>query len=150
LTMEWKPPFSPEGVIEEIVSLCKKYRVTRVRGDRYGGEFCAEQFRKRGIHYEAADKTKSELYLDLVPLVNSGAVDLLKNERLVQQLCGLERRTSRGGRDIVDHAPGAHDDLANAVAGSVIYCPPASRLDRPRGFVDVFKGGQRGPARRAT
>jgi hypothetical protein len=30
---------------------------------------------------------------------------------------GLEWRTARGGRDSIDHAPGAHDDLANAVAG---------------------------------
>ena len=27
------------------------------------------------------------------------------------------RRTARGGRDSIDHAPGGHDDLANAVAG---------------------------------
>lgn len=34
------------------------------------------------------------------------------------QLIGLERRTARGtGRDVIDHAPGAHDDLVNAVAG---------------------------------
>jgi hypothetical protein len=32
---------------------------------------------------------------------------------------GLERRTARGGRDSIDHAPGGHDDLANAVAGAV-------------------------------
>ena len=31
---------------------------------------------------------------------------------------GLERRTARGGRDSIDHAPGGHDDLANAVAGA--------------------------------
>jgi hypothetical protein len=36
---------------------------------------------------------------------------------LLTQLVGLERRTARGGRDSIDHAPGAHDDLANAVAG---------------------------------
>jgi hypothetical protein len=30
---------------------------------------------------------------------------------------GLKRRTSRGGRDSIDHAPGGHDDLANSVAG---------------------------------
>ena len=35
------------------------------------------------------------------------------------QLIGLERRTARGGRDSIDHAPGAHDDLANAVAGCI-------------------------------
>ena len=34
------------------------------------------------------------------------------------QLCGLDRRTARGGRDSIDHAPGGHDDLANAVAGA--------------------------------
>ena len=27
-------------------------------------------------------------------------------------------RFLRGGRDSIDHAPGAHDDLANAVAGA--------------------------------
>src|SRR5262249_4903704 len=36
---------------------------------------------------------------------------------LLTQLVGLERRTARGGRDSIDHPPGAHDDLANAVAG---------------------------------
>ncbi len=35
-------------------------------------------------------------------------------------IVGLERRTSRGGRDSIDHGPGGHDDLANAVAG-VLY-----------------------------
>jgi hypothetical protein len=46
-------------------------------------------------------------------------VDLLEDARLLAQIVGLERRTARGGRDSVDHAPGAHDDVANAVAGVV-------------------------------
>jgi hypothetical protein len=46
-------------------------------------------------------------------------VDLLEDARLFAQIVGLERRTARGGRDSIDHAPGAHDDLANAVAGVV-------------------------------
>lgn len=33
----------------------------------------------------------------------------------------LERRTSRAGRDSVDHPPGSHDDRANAVAGVVAH-----------------------------
>jgi hypothetical protein len=36
---------------------------------------------------------------------------------MIGQLCSLERRTARGGRDSVDHPPGQHDDLANACAG---------------------------------
>jgi hypothetical protein len=50
-------------------------------------------------------------------MINSRRIDLLDDARLLVQLVGLERRTARGGRDSVDHTPGAHDDLANAVAG---------------------------------
>jgi hypothetical protein len=32
--------------------------------------------------------------------------------RLIAQLCGLERRTARSGKDSIDHAPGADDDIA--------------------------------------
>jgi hypothetical protein len=48
--------------------------------------------------------------VDLLPLINSGAVDLLDHDRLVLQLTSLEKRTSRGGRDSIDHPPGGHDD----------------------------------------
>ena len=40
--------------------------------------------------------------------------------RLQAQLCGLERRTARGGRDSIDHAPGGHDDIANSVCGVLV------------------------------
>jgi hypothetical protein len=116
---EIRPPFSPESVIVDYTSFCKKYRITQVRGDRYAGEFPREVFKKHGgIAYEPAIKSKSDLYRDLLPLLNSGRVVLPKNERLVSQLCGLERRVSRAGKDSIDHGPGGHDDLANAVAGA--------------------------------
>ena len=54
----------------------------------------------------------------MLPLLNGRRVELLDDDRVVNQICGLERRTARGGRDSVDHAPGAHDDLANAVLGA--------------------------------
>jgi hypothetical protein len=56
-------------------------------------------FRKVGIEYVHAEKTRSELYLELLGPLNSGQVDLLDHPRLVAQLCTLERRTSRAGRD---------------------------------------------------
>jgi hypothetical protein len=31
----------------------------------------------------------------------------------------LERRTTRGGKDSIDHPPGGRDDVANAIAGAV-------------------------------
>jgi hypothetical protein len=95
----------------------KSYRVSRITGDRYAGEWPRERFREHGVSYEPAQKPKSDLYRDLLPIINSRKLDLLDNARLLTQLAGLERRTARGGRDSIDHAPGAHDDLANAVAG---------------------------------
>jgi hypothetical protein len=38
---------------------------------------------------------------------------------MIGQLAGLERRTTRGGKDSIDHSPGAKDDVANAVAGAI-------------------------------
>jgi hypothetical protein len=114
---EVKPPFSPEAVVDEFSALLKSYRITRVTGDRYAGEWPREQFRKRGIEYRCADKPKSDLFRDLLPMLNAGSITLPKSERLVNQLCGLERRTARSGKDSIDHGPGSHDDLANAVAG---------------------------------
>lgn len=34
----------------------------------------------------------------------------------------MERRTGRNGKDSVDHASGAKDDIANAVAGLASIC----------------------------
>ena len=62
----------------------------------------------------------------MLPMLNAGRCSLLDNQRLISQLCGLERRTARGGRDSIDHAPGGHDDIANAVAGALLlvgYAP---------------------------
>jgi hypothetical protein len=117
---ERRPPFSPEDVVREFATLLATYRVSTVVGDRYGGEWPAERFREHGITYEPAERPKSDIYREVLPILNSGRAELLDLPRLTTQLCGLERRTARGGRDSIDHAPGAHDDLANAVAGALV------------------------------
>ena len=58
------------------------------------------------------------------------------NSRLVAQLVGLERRTARGGRDTIDHAPGGHDDLINAAAG--VLCLATTKA--PGCFVSAIRG----------
>jgi hypothetical protein len=127
---ERRPPFSPEAVVEEFCDFLKTWRITKTRGDKYAGEWPREQFRKRGINYEPSEKSRSELYLDFLPLLNSGAIDLLDNDRLITQFVALERRTSRAGRDTIDHGPGGHDDLANAVAGAIVNVRSTDRSDR--------------------
>jgi hypothetical protein len=125
---ETRPRFNPEQVTDEYCRLLKAYSISRVWGDKYAGSWPAEQYRKRDIAYQAADRSKSELYVDVLPLFNSGRVELPKSPRLVGQLCGLERRTGRGtGKDVIDHAPGSHDDLANVCAGALVGVP-AKRL----------------------
>ena len=116
---ERKSPFSPEAVIEEYAKVVRSYRCSSVVGDRFAGEFPREIFRRFGVNYDLAPMNKSELYQNLLPLLNSGGVDLLDSERLVHQLTSLERRTARGGRDSIDHARGGHDNVANCVAGAV-------------------------------
>lgn len=117
---EVRPPFSPESTVSGFVILLKSYGLSKVTGDRYGGEWCREPFRKLGITYELSEKPKNDIYQNCLPLLNSGKVQLLDLPRLQVQLIGLERRTARGGRDSIDHPHGAHDDLANAVAGALL------------------------------
>jgi hypothetical protein len=116
---EVRPPFSPEAVATEFAGDLKRFGISRVSGDRYAGEWPREQFRKRGIDYRPSQKPKSDLYRDLLPSINSGSVELLDDGRLLPQLIGLERRSGRSGRDLIDHPPGGHDDLANAAAGAI-------------------------------
>ncbi len=120
LVREQRPPFSPEEVTREFTDTLKEYDVETVYGDRYGGEWPREQFRKLGVHYMVTDKAKSDLYRELLPRLNSRSVQLLDHTRLVAQLYALERRTARGGRDTIDHAPGGHDDVVNAAAGALV------------------------------
>src|SRR5262249_30548302 len=87
---------------------------------------------------------KSDIYRELLPALNSGRVELLDVPRLVSQLTGLERRTSRGGRDSIDHAPGGHDDLANAT-GSPSPGRPSRRLG-----LQLMAGPPAGDSRRAS
>ncbi|MCC6888523.1 MAG: hypothetical protein IT536_08325, partial [Hyphomicrobiales bacterium] len=117
---EFRPPFSPEVVVTEFAGLLKLYHISKIEGDRFASQWCQEPFRKLGIGYTPAEKPKSGLYVDLLPAINARKVDLLDNDRLVNQLCALERRTARGsGKDSIDHPPHAHDDLSNVLAGVV-------------------------------
>jgi hypothetical protein len=117
---ERKPPFSPTDVVAEYVAVCRAYGVHKVVSDRYAGAWVSEAFERAGLRHEPSALSKSDLYSGLVGIVNSGRCELPDSPKLVSQLVSLERRTSRGtGRDSIDHPPGAHDDLSNAVAGAV-------------------------------
>ena len=137
LIREVVPPFSPENVAKEFSAVLKHYRIYEAVGDRYGAEWVREAFVKNGISYRASERNRSELYLELLPAIMSQQVRLLDHPKLVNQLCGLERRTGRGA-DVIDHVAGGHDDIANCAAGaiSLVLAGNAGTL----GVVEYFKG----------
>jgi hypothetical protein len=143
LVSEVRPPFSPEAVTDTFAAILDRYEIRSVTGDRYAGDWPREAFRKRGIRYtvewrDPQDVTKwvslakSDIYKECLPLVNAGKVALLDSDRLLRQLGSLERRTGPSGRDIIDHAPGQHDDLANAACGALLLAARGGGRVRPR------------------
>jgi hypothetical protein len=135
---ERKPPFSPERVVEEFAGFLNSYRVSTVTGDAYAGEWPREQFRKHGISYQKAEHPKSGIYGAFLAMVNSRRCELLDVPRLRAQLLGLERRTGRGGKDSIDHAPGQHDDVINAAAGALTLAGASASAGS--GMFDCFTG----------
>ncbi|HEY8033222.1 MAG TPA: hypothetical protein VIF02_12815 [Methylocella sp.] len=120
VVLEVRPPFDPEVAVSACTAVLRRFGVSRVIGDRYAGLWPAARFAEHGIAFEQSARPKSDVYCDLLPLLNAKRVELLDNPRLTAQLVGLERRTARSGRDTVDHTPGGHDDLANVVAGALV------------------------------
>ena len=116
----YHPPFNPSSVIAEVSALCKRYGIHTVTGDRYAPGFVIEAFSSHDLKYAFSEHTRSDLYLELLPLVNAERVRLLDDPELLRELRGLERRRGTSGRDKVDHRPGFHDDRANAATGALV------------------------------
>lgn len=116
---EVRAPFNPAGAVEAFSKILEEYQIRKVEADSYAGEWVTSAFKEQGVTVLKSKRTKSEIYLELLPLLNSGAAELLDNKRLVGQLKSLERRTRGSGKDLVDcFYPGSHDDLINAGAGA--------------------------------
>jgi hypothetical protein len=110
-------PFDPESATDEFVNLFRTYGIGKTNGDRYAAAWVSQAFEKRRIEYRHAEVPKSQLYQNLLPHLNGKTIKLLDHPRSINQIASLERRTSRGGRDSIDHPPQGRDDVANAIAG---------------------------------
>jgi hypothetical protein len=135
---ECKPPFSPDDVCREFAELARAYRVDTVRGDRYAGRWPAERFAAHGVRYEVADHTTSDLFRDLLPVLMGARIELPDNPRLTGQICALERRTARSGKDQIGHPPGGHDDLVAALANAVAQALPTAAMEGA-GVIQFYK-----------
>jgi hypothetical protein len=113
----WQPPFDPSVVVQECTDRLAQYGVKEVRGDNYSAAWVSEAFKAAGIKYRVADRPKSALYLESLPLWARGGISIPDHPRLLRELRLLERRTHRSGKDTVDHGRAGHDDLANVLCG---------------------------------
>jgi hypothetical protein len=114
---EQKAPFDPDEITRQFAAELRRYGLGAATGDYYGGDWPAARFRAFGIRYEPADADKSAIYRANIPLLMAGEVELLDLPVLRNQLLSLERRTTRTGKEVIDHPHGARDDVANAVCG---------------------------------
>lgn len=131
LLRRYRPPHNPQDVVHRMVAEARRYGIRRIEGDNYAAEWVAGAFANAGMWYVRAELPKSQLYLELLPRLCSGEIELPDDKDLVNQLASLERRTRSGGRDTIDHPPGGHDDLANVIAGVAV----ASAVKRHRAGV---------------
>jgi hypothetical protein len=117
---EVRPPFDPLAVAAGLAAFLKSYGVQVVQADRYAAGITVQIFQRHGIVVSQDAPVKSDLYLMCLPLLNAQRAELLDLPQLRAQLTSLERRRRAGGRDQVDHSPGGHDDIANAVCGVLV------------------------------
>jgi hypothetical protein len=114
---EVKSPFDPESATDQIAQRLAPYGVDKTTGDKYAAMWVTQAFEKRSIRYEHSEQNKSQLYIELLPRLNAKTLRLLDHPRSLNQILLLERRTTRGRGDSIDHPPNTHDDIANAIAG---------------------------------
>jgi hypothetical protein len=119
---ERKPRFVPAQVIGELAQLLKAYGISEVQGDRYAVGFHSDEWKQNGIRFIECERTTSENYLSLLPLLLAGRVRLLDNVTLRNQLTSLERRVGASDRETVSHPQiaSAHDDVACAAGGALV------------------------------
>jgi hypothetical protein len=116
-----RPPFNPRAAVQKFAGILREYGISRVTGDAYAGLTFRSDFEEKHFTYELAEKSASDLYDALEPVINAGEVELLDEPKLTEQLLGLVVKGTK-----ITHLAGEHDDVANAVAGVVTLLKPGS------------------------
>jgi hypothetical protein len=132
------PPLNnPHSATRHVADVCKHYRIASVYGDKYAEGWARGEFAKNGIGYLVSPLVKTDIFLEALPVLLSGACELpdpqasSEGRRLFRELVALERRVGvgRAGREDVSHPRGIGDDAANAVCGALAL---ARRFDPNR------------------
>lgn len=122
ISQDGPTPFNPRNAVSKFARHLKDYGVKTVVGDAYAGETFRYDFEAKDIKYVVSSLSKTEIYEAFEPRLNAAELELLDVSKLREQLLGLVIRGAS-----IDHAPGAHDDFANAAAGALTIA--LDRLD---------------------
>ena len=125
----WTPPFDPAACVADFAKTLREYGIRAVVGDKYSGAWCATEFERQGIEYRAAEMTKSDYYLELLPIVMRRGCELLDHKRQANEFRQLLRRTGKG-KDSVDHPPAGTDDHANAATIAIVETASKNAADQ--------------------
>jgi hypothetical protein len=120
------PKFDPAAVAKDFCKELARYHISDITGDRYAAQWCVSAFENEGVHYNPSVQSKSEIYLLVEPLFNTGRVQLLDHKKMVAQFKMLERKVRSGGKDLVDAPGNRPEDIANAVAGALVLANSSS------------------------
>jgi hypothetical protein len=117
-----KPRFVPAQVIAEYVDLLRLYSCQEIYSDSFAGGFHSSEWQRHNIRFIASERTTSENFLAVGPILLANRCRLVDNAALRNELTSLERRVSAGDREYVGHPQhaSAHDDLAAACALAVV------------------------------
>jgi hypothetical protein len=140
-----KPPFDPSSVVATYAALLKEYGIGKIRADNYAAAWVETAWQAAGIKFERSEVSKSQLYLETLPLFVRQVVSLPDHAVTIRELKSLERRTARSGKDSVDHPRNGHDDHANSVAG-VLHALAAPKkkyaYDTSMAWADDYDDGE--------
>jgi hypothetical protein len=74
------PPSNPHHVTKRCVEAAKLYGINTIKGDKYADRWVSDAFEAEGINYVQSKRSKSDLYLELAPLLAQGRCKFLITE----------------------------------------------------------------------
>jgi hypothetical protein len=119
-------PFDPRKAVARFSKILDEYHVSRVYGDRFGGQTFVYDFLRYGKTLLVSQATTSQVYEALEPRLNAGEIVLLDHAVLEMQLLGLIWKGQK-----ITHPSGEHDDAATAAAGALLLATEGEEMLEP-------------------
>ena len=101
-----RPPFDPLSAAR-VRRPVEALGIRAVTGIASRPGWVATTFERLGVRYAPSALTRSDLYAELLTIINAREVELPYVPRLLEQLAGLHRRPGRSGRDAMSTPSGA-------------------------------------------